>query len=162
MKVYWIGLDTPGRLGISRKPEGDEALDRQMAGLAHGMVDHVISLLEPAEAEALGLASEGGVAERHGVGFYNFPIVDHGVPENLDHYRRVAHAIDRRLRAGQAMVIHCRAGLGRAPSLAISALIAGGMNPDEAILRVGRARGRPVPETDGQLAFIRAFADACR
>lgn len=162
MKVYWIGLDTPGRLGISRKPEGDEALDQQMARLAHGMIDHVVSLLEPAEAEALGLAGEGGAAERHGVGFYNFPIVDHGVPENLHHYRRVAHAIDRRLRAGQAMIIHCRAGLGRAPSLAICALIEGGMNPDEAILRVGRARGRPVPETDGQLAFIRTFAAACR
>ena len=59
MKVYWIGLDTPGRLGVSRKPEGDEALDQQMARLAHGMIDHVISLLEPAEAEALGLAGEG-------------------------------------------------------------------------------------------------------
>ena len=29
---------------------------------------------------------------------------------------------------------------------------------DEAILRVGRARGRPVPETDEQLDFIREFA----
>jgi protein-tyrosine phosphatase len=158
MKVYWIGLDTPGRLGVSRKPEGDEALDQQMARLAHGMIDHVVSLLEPDEAGALGLAGEGEAAARHGVGFYNFPIVDHGVPENLDHYRRVAHAIDRRLRAGQAMVIHCRAGLGRAPSLAIAALIVGGVHPDEAILRVGRARGRPVPETDEQLAFIRDFA----
>ena len=36
-------------------------------------------------------------------------------------------AIDRRLRAGQAIVIHCRAGLGRAPSLAICALIVGGI-----------------------------------
>lgn len=158
MKVYWIGLDTPGRLGISRKPEGGEALDAQMAGLAHGMVDHVVSLLEPAEAAALGLADEDAAAQRHGVGFYNFPIVDHGVPGDMNYYRRVATAIDRRLCAGQAIVIHCRAGLGRAPSLAVCALIEGGVHPDEAILRVGRARGRPVPETDEQLAFIRAFA----
>lgn len=158
MKIYWIGLDTPGRLGISRKPEGGEALDRQMARLAHGMVDHVVSLLEPAEAAALGLADEAAAAERNGVGFYNFPITDHGVPADPVHYRRVAHAIDGRLNAGQAIVIHCRAGLGRAPSLAIAALIEGGMNVDEAILRVGKARGRPVPETDEQLAFLRMFA----
>lgn len=158
MKVYWIGLDTPGRLGISRRPEGGGALDGQMAVLHQGMVDHVVSLLEPAEAASLGLAEEGEAAQRNGVGFYNFPITDHDTPADTTHYRRVAHAVDRRLRAGQAIVIHCRAGLGRAPSLAICALIEGGMNADEAILRVGRARGRPVPETDGQLEFIRAFA----
>lgn len=160
MKIHWIGLDSPGRLGVSRRPDGGEALDGRIARLAHGMVDHVVSLLDPAEAADLGLADEAGACERHGVGFYNFPITDHGVPTDIDHYRRVAHAIDRRLQAGQALVIHCRAGLGRAPSLAICALVAGGMNVDEAILRVGRARGRPVPETEGQLAFLRAFAAA--
>jgi len=30
MKVYWIGLDTPGRLGVSRKPDGGEALNGQI------------------------------------------------------------------------------------------------------------------------------------
>ena len=158
MKIHWIGLDSPGRLGISRKPDGGEALDADMAQLAHGMVDHVVSLLEPAEAAEFGLADEGSAAERNGIGFYNFPITDHGVPADAVHYRRAASAIAGRLGAGQAIVIHCRAGLGRAPSLAIAALIESGVNPDEAILRVGRARGRPVPETDEQLAFIREFA----
>lgn len=157
MKVHWIGLDTPGRLGVSRRPDG-ETLDEQIARLQHGMVDHVVSLLEPAEAASLGLADEAAACERHGVGFYNFPIVDHGIPANVEHYRRVAHAMNRRLRAGQALVVHCRAGLGRAPSLCISTLVAGGMNVDEAILRVGRARGRPVPETDEQYEFLKAFA----
>ena len=104
MKIHWIGLDTPGRLGVSRKPEGGERLEAQMARLAHGMVDHVVSLLEPLEAEAAGLAEEAAACERHGVGFYNFPITDHGVPANIDHYRRVAHTIDRRLRAGHGPV----------------------------------------------------------
>ncbi|WP_439470872.1 protein-tyrosine phosphatase family protein [Brevundimonas sp.] len=158
MKVYWIGLDTPGRLGVSRKPEGGDALDAQMEHLHRGMVDHVVSLLEPAEAAEFGLAEEGEAAQRHGIGFYNFPIVDHGLPGNVDHYVRVARAVDARLRSGQAIVIHCRAGLGRAPSLAICSLVAGGMNVDEAVLRVGRARGRPVPETDEQLAFVQSFA----
>lgn len=158
MKIHWIGLDTPGRLGVSRRPDGGDALEAQIAELHHGMIDEVISLLQPEEASALGLDAEAAVCERHGVGFYNLPIVDHGVPENIDHYRRVAHAMDRQLRAGQAIVVHCRAGLGRAPSLAISALVAGGMNVDEAVLRVGRARGRPVPETDEQYEFLKAFA----
>ena len=158
MKIHWIGLDTPGRLGVSRRPDGGAALDSQIDKLGHGMVDHVVSLLQPDEAASLGLTDQAAVCERHGVGFCNFPIVDHGVPENVEHYRRVAHAMDRRLRAGQALVVHCRAGLGRAPSLAICTLVAGGMDVDEAILRVGRARGRPVPETDEQLAFLRAFA----
>lgn len=158
MRVYWIGLDTPGRLGVSRRPEGDQALDGQMAGLARGMVDHVVSLLEVDEATQLGLADEAATCERHGLGFYNFPVPDHGLPANAEYYRRVAGAIDRRLRARQSLVLHCRAGLGRAPSLAVCALVSGGMNVDEAVLRVGRARGCPVPETDGQLAFLQAFA----
>ncbi len=158
MKIYWIGLDAPGRLGISRKPDGGEALDGQMAWLADRRVDHVVSLLEPAEAAELGLADEAGAAERNGVGFYNFPITDHGVPSDPAYYRRVATTVERRLNAGQTIVIHCRAGLGRAPSLAIAALIERGVHPDEAILSVGKARGRPVPETDEQLAFIRDFA----
>ena len=106
MKIYWIGLDTPGRLGISRKPDGGEALDEQMARLADRRIDHVVSLLEPAEAAELGLADEGGAAERNGVGFYNFPITDHGVPADPVYYRRVATAIERRLSAGQTIVIH--------------------------------------------------------
>lgn len=158
MKVYWIGLDTPGRLGVSRKPQGGDALDEQMQALHQGMVDHVVSLLEPIEADEFGLVGEAEAAQRNGIGFYSFPIVDHGLPANVEHYRRVANAIDGRLRAGQSIVIHCRAGLGRAPSLAICALVAGGMNVDEAILRVGKARGRPVPETDEQYEFVRAFA----
>lgn len=162
MKIHWIGLNTIGRLGVSRKPDGGEALDEQMAGLSHGMVDQVISMLEPEEAHTLGLADEGGAAERHGVGFFNFPIPDHGVPTDVAAYRKTAQAIDRRLRLGQAIVIHCRAGLGRAPSLAICALICGGMDPDEAVLRVGKARGRPVPETDEQFAFVRTFANGLR
>ena len=95
MKVHWIGLDTPGRLGISRRPDGGEALDGQMATLAYGMVDHVVSLLEPAEAADLGLADEGGAAERNGIGFYNFPITDHGIPADVVHYRRLANAVAR-------------------------------------------------------------------
>lgn len=158
MKVHWIGLEAPGRLGVAPRPGIGATLDAEMAGLAHAGVDYLVSLLEPGEAQALGLAEESAAARRHGVGFYNFPIIDHGVPDDMTRYRLVAHAVDRRLHAGQAIVIHCRAGLGRAPSLAICALIQGGENPDEAVLRVGKARGRPVPETDAQLAFIRAFA----
>jgi protein-tyrosine phosphatase len=158
MKVHWISLDTPGRLGVCRRPEGGEALDSQIAHLHRGMVDQVVSLLQPDEAAGFGLAEEAAVLERHGIGFYNFPIVDHGLPEDVKHYRRAASAIDGRLRSGQAVVIHCNAGLGRAPSLAICALVSGGMNVDEAILRVGRARGRPVPETDEQYEFLKAFA----
>ncbi|MGZ9099929.1 MAG: protein-tyrosine phosphatase family protein [Brevundimonas sp.] len=158
MKIHWIGLEASGRLGVAARPEGGDGLDAEMAGLAYDRVDHLVSLLRPGEADVLGLAEEGAAALRRGVGFYNFPIIDHGVPTDMVAYRRVAHAIDRRLHAGQTIVIHCRAGLGRAPSLAVCALIEGGEHPDEAVLRVGKARGRPVPETDAQLAFIRAFA----
>lgn len=158
MKVHWIALDTPGRLGVSRRPEGGDALEAKLEHLHRGMVDQVVSLLQPEEAAAFGLAEEEATAERMGIGFYNFPVVDHGLPVDVKHYRRAANAIDGRLRSGQAIVIHCNAGLGRAPSLAICALVVGGMNVDEAILRVGRARGRPVPETDEQYEFLKAFA----
>ncbi|GAA0870310.1 hypothetical protein GCM10009116_21460 [Brevundimonas basaltis] len=157
MKVHWIGLGIPGRLGVSRRPDGG-ALDEQFARRGHGVVDHVVNLLEPEAAASTGLAGEGAACEPHGVGFCNFPITDDGLPPNVEHYHRVAHAIDRRLPAGQARVMHCRAGLDRAPSLANGALIASGMNIDGAVLRVGRACGRPAAETDEQYEFHKAFA----
>ena len=81
------------------------------------------------------------------------------MPPDVAAFDRLVKRLRKRLEAGERMVIHCNAGLGRAPTLACCLLVAGGLHPDEAVLRVGAARGRTVPEMDSQYAFIHAFAE---
>ena len=158
MEIHWIPQDTPGSLGVSRRPPGGEAMEAVLVANL-GYVDRVVTLLEADEAERLEIADEARVCKAHGVAFDNLPVPDHDIPPDVAAFDRLVKRLRKRLEAGERMVIHCNAGLGRAPTLACCLLVAGGLHPDEAVLRVGAARGRTVPEMDSQYAFIHAFAE---
>jgi Predicted protein-tyrosine phosphatase len=162
MRLKWIDHPGSGRLCITPRPDGNEALDAQLAAWSRAGVRRVVSMLEPHEAEMLGLSEEGAVCARHGMVFHNFPVVDHGTPDSVDAIRDLLIEIGRGLDAGERIAIHCRAALGRAPLIACCTLISRGVNVDEAILSVGHARKAIVPETDEQAQFIRDFAAAIK
>jgi len=158
MEIHWIPQDTPGSLGVSRRPPGGEAMEAVLVANL-GYVDRVVTLLEPEEVERLDIVREAEVCKAHGVAFDNLPVPDHDIPADVAAFDRLVKKLRKQLLAGERMVIHCNAGLGRAPTLACCLLVAGGLHPDEAVLRVGAARGRTVPEMDSQYAFIHAFAE---
>jgi protein-tyrosine phosphatase len=63
---------------------------------------------------------------------------------------------------GKATAIHCRAGIGRASVVAACTLVCLGTKPDDAFDLIAKARGIGVPDTDGQRAWVGAFADWVR
>jgi len=62
------------------------------------------------------------------------------------------------MRAGRFVVTQCFAGIGRSTLLAVVTLVMLGVGPEEALLRVGEARGLPVPDTEAQRHWLYEFA----
>ncbi|MEZ5095713.1 MAG: sulfur transferase domain-containing protein [Nocardioides sp.] len=144
----------PGRLSTMPRPDGGSALAGELAALAERGVTLVVSLLAEPESDQLGLAEEAEAAERAGLAFRRLPTPDFGVPEPGP-AQDLANDLAARLAAGDHVVVHCRGGVGRSSLLAALVLVAEGDAPDQAWARLGDARGRPVPETDEQRAFVR-------
>lgn len=65
-----------------------------------------------------------------------------------------------RLRAGEHLLVHCAAGIGRAGTTAVCVLIRLGVGVDTARQVVAEARPGAGPEAGSQLALVRAVATA--
>jgi len=145
-------------MAISPRPRGGERLYDEMKGWRRAGIDVVVSLLEPAEAEHLGLDEERKYCDTNGMEFYTLPIVDRTVPGSDAEAARLLAALEEALNRGRNVAIHCRQGIGRAGLIASTLLIQMGISPSEAIERLSVARHAPVPETAEQRAWIESFA----
>ena len=153
--LYWIETPRPGRLAVMPAPEGGRALEEEILELRVADVDTVVSCLEAAEAERLGLAREGELCRKLGVDFVSIPIPDHTPPGAAA--VEVARSLADRVKAGRRIAVHCWAGIGRSPSIAGGVLRALGIPAPEVLARLATARGFEVPETPEQFAWIEAF-----
>ena len=154
-RAYEIPTPTPGRLAILPRPRGGDWLDADVAAWARAGIETVVSMLTAEEERELGLANESHECERAGLSFVSFPVPDRGIPvSQVDFASLVADLADR-LRAGRMVGVHCRQGIGRSGLVAISVLRELGIPTTEAIRTVSDARGLTVPETPGQLAWLR-------
>ena len=156
--LFWVDGPWPGRLAIASRPRGLDWLEDEMKGWRQAGVNAVVSLLEPHEAEDLGLDEERTHCEASGMEFYSLPIVDRSVPKSDAEAARLLAQLDDALCRGKNIAIHCRQGIGRAGMMASTLLVERGVNPSEAIRRVSAARHAPVPETTEQRAWIDSFA----
>jgi protein-tyrosine phosphatase len=156
--LFWVDGPWLGRMAISPRPRGGEWLDDEMKGWRRTGVDAVVSLLEPGEAEDLGLDEERKYCEANGMEFYSLPIVDRSVPGSDAEAARLLATLEAALNRGRNVAIHCRQGIGRAGLIASTLLVETGLTPSEAIQRVSAARRAPVPETVEQRAWIESFA----
>jgi rhodanese-related sulfurtransferase len=84
------------------------------------------------------------------------PLVDHGAPAP-DELREAAQAVVDLMRQGREVLVHCRAGIERAPTVACAALVLMGWPLQDAHRRVIEARPDAAP-TPGQLAALRELA----
>jgi hypothetical protein len=80
--------------------------------------------------------AEHGVALEH---YCYLPTVDDAEP-TLDHLEEGAAFIDRLVRAGELVYIHCAGGLGRAPTMAAAYFISQGMRFDDALALIRERR----------------------
>lgn len=86
-----------------------------------------------------------------------FPMPDGAPPADAAAMDAILDAID----AGRArgnVAVACMGGVGRSGTVAACALVAAGMDPEEAIDLVRRVRHPEAVETPAQEAFVRAYA----
>jgi protein-tyrosine phosphatase len=156
-EIFWIHGDPPPLLAVVLRPRGDDWLKDELLRMRQGGIQTLVSLLEEEEAASLGLAQEGPVASQIGLQFVSFPIPDVHVPPNLDHFRKFAADLAKRLSAGVIVGIHCRGSIGRATVTAACTLIHLGWKPKAALDAIAAARGLSVPDTQEQADWILSY-----
>lgn len=157
-KLYWIDGPWPGKLAISARHRGGDWLDDEIAGWQRAGVDAVVSLLTPEENKDLQLGEEAALTQSHGLCFVSLPVQDRGVPPSWDDASGVVAKAEDMLRHGRNVAIHCRQGIGRSGMIAAALLIKDGITPDDAINRISKVRGLPIPETPEQREWVKEFA----
>lgn len=115
----------------------------------------VLTLVEPAELTALKVPQLGHEVKRRGIAWWHLPIPDFGVPG--EHFERewlaAGAEIRALLRAGDDVLVHCKGGLGRAGMIAARLLAELGVEPNQAIRDVRRARHGAI-ETPAQMMLV--------
>jgi protein-tyrosine phosphatase len=145
--IHWIEGNPPPGLAIVIRPQGEDRLEDELRDIRDGGIDMIVSLLEPFEADFLGLADERATAERVGLKFLSYPIRDGSVPRDVAQFRTFVHEIAIRLDAGERIGVHCRGCIGRATITAACALIHREWKPRDALEAIAEARGFAVPDT---------------
>ncbi|WP_316173759.1 hypothetical protein [Bradyrhizobium sp. SZCCHNRI1073] len=156
-RLHRIDLPTAGRLAIAARPRAEDWLADDIAAWVGEGIAVVVSLLEQAEVHDLGLRREAALCEGHGMVFVSFPIPDRRLPDSRSAAVRLAEGLAVRLTEGEAVLIHCRAGIGRSAVIAACVMIRLGIDGAEAFDRIAAARGVRVPDTEDQREWVRAF-----
>ena len=82
----------------------------------------------------------------------HFPIPDYKAPEDIAAFVKSVNDVAEALRQGDAILVHCGAGIGRTGTFAIGTLIALGLSLEEARTRVSKAGSSPErPEQEESL-----------
>jgi len=156
--LYWRREVEGVRLAIVPRPRSGEWLADEIAGWNRLGVQTVVSLLELHEVIEVDLANEEFPCCAAGLRIISFPVPDCGVPSNSAAFANLVAAIEQRLRSGESVAVHCRAGIGRSGLLGACVLKAFGIDPDSAFRLLSRARGVAVPDTDAQIPWVREYS----
>ena len=90
-----------------------------------------------------------------------YPIHDLHAP-TLDAFAPVLTGLVERVVAGERLVVHCAAGIGRAGTVAVAMLVSLGLPLDEALDHVRRHRPAAGPEVGAQLELVRRIHETQR
>jgi protein-tyrosine phosphatase len=155
--VYWVRELQGVRLALMPRPRGGDYLADEIDGWSRLGVETVVSLLEQHEIRELDLAAEESLCLAANLQFISFGVPDRGVPSNSANVSKLLTPLEAQLRSGHSVAVHCRAGIGRSGLIGACLLNAFGVDPDSAFGMLSRARGIKVPDTDAQVAWVRAY-----
>jgi protein-tyrosine phosphatase len=116
----------------------------------------VLTLVESVELRDLKVPELGKEIESRRIAWRHLPIVDYSIPTEDFEQQWIVQGEEIRtlLRSGADVLVHCKGGLGRAGMIAARLLAELGMEPEEAIRTVRRARKGAI-ETPSQLELVR-------
>jgi len=152
--IYWIPHEEFSRLGIMPRPRGADWLEDEICSLRQQEVDVLVSLLTAEEIAELRLDEEEALCKAAGLQFLSFPIPDRSVPASHEMALQFSTELNRLYREGKKIVIHCRAGIGRASLIAASVLALQGHSIENAFNTIATARGCSVPDTAEQATWL--------
>jgi protein-tyrosine phosphatase len=161
MSLYWIDLKGV-RLGIMPRPRGHDWLPDDLWILRQAGVDVIVSALVASEAEELGLSTEAQVCTQNGLIFISFPIEDRSLPTDQAKFDSLVDQLLQYSRKGKAIVVHCRAGIGRSSLIAACVLVKMGLSPGAALHTIEQSRGCSVPDTPEQRKWVECYADSSK
>ena len=138
----WI---VPDLLLASHYPATDGALGALQAAGVKVIINLTDQPHPPARLEKLGITA------------INLPVPDFTAPDRAI-LETAVKAITSAHAAGEAVAVHCRAGLGRTGTVVASWLVSQGLDAEEAIQRVRTLRPGSI-ETASQVQAVRTFAD---
>lgn len=152
----WIGMTLcPGKKDrYASFGAWDRDLDTDLQAIRDWGASTVVTLIEDFEFGLLGVP---GFGEKVSAAFrwLWLPIPDGGVPgeEFERRWDEAGSELHGRLAAGERVLVHCRAGLGRTGVVASRLLVEAGMTPAQAISAVRSAR-RGTVETVVQEQYV--------
>lgn len=161
-EAYWIRDIDPLRLAMMARPRGGEWLEDEVSAWKQMGLHTVVSLLHQYEADELGISAEERACVRHGIRYRSFPIKDRGTPESERKFLELADEVAALVKAGSAVAIHCRAGIGRSGLFAGAVLLRLGVPAAQVFAVLSRARGLAVPDTPAQAEWFHSVAARLR
>lgn len=136
--------DVPGQLWLGAMPGRFEAWTTFQAEAARSGLALVVCLTPRPELADLSPEYHAAV-ERGRLPFrwVHLPMRNFGLPDDQPAFRQHIATIATRLRSGDAVMLHCAAGLGRTGTVAACVLKALGLDAEDALERVRDAGSNP-------------------
>ena len=139
-----LPADVPGALWLSSMPgrfESWQSFEKQARRVG---LSQVVCLTPLAELEQLSPAYHNAIATGTlPFRWLHLPMRNFGLPEDAVTFRVEIARIAAGLRAGESVMLHCAAGLGRTGSAAACVLKALGLRQEQALERVREAGSNP-------------------
>ena len=154
--LWWVASPGKGRVGLVQRPRGGDWLPQDMTWLRAEGVDVIVSALQDQEIRGTHLEHQGHHAAANKVEYVRLPIGNMLTP--LPAIVPGLRALAGRVAAGESVVAHCFACVGRSPLIVASLLVLLGVEANEAWRRVEEARGLPVPDTLAQRLWVARLA----
>ena len=156
--IHWVKGIEPHRFGLMARPRGGESLHEEVAAWKNASIGLVVSLLEAHEVRELELKAEPALCAGQGIKFLHFPIPDRGVPQSVREASALVDELHSNLIQGNAVGVHCRAGIGRTGVVAACILHKLRIPRIEIFHLLSRSRGLAMPDTSAQVEWVEKFS----
>ena len=153
--LHDVPTDAAGQLAVMPRPRGGDWLSEEVSNWRSRGVTRVVSALTTSEIAELGLTAEESLCNEAGIAYQCFPIEDRSVPRDLAAFLCLAKEINSWVSQGEFVAVHCRMGIGRSGTIAAAVLVLRGATVTEAFDIISQARGLQVPDTPGQVDWLR-------